>query len=52
MQVLKERKAMQKARENRREEEQPRQPEKIYLGKNRLSGASLSPSGNYVVYIL
>jgi len=48
--VLKKRKAMQEARENRREAEQPRQPEKIYLGKNRLSGASLSPTGNFVVY--
>lgn len=48
--VLKERKATEKARENLRELEKPKQPEKIYLGKNRLSGASLSPSGNFVVY--
>jgi len=48
--VLKERKAMQEAREARRELEKPELPEKIYLGENRLSGASLSPSGNFVVY--
>lgn len=48
--VLKERKATEKARENLRELEKAKQPEKIYLGKNRLSGASLSPSGNFVVY--
>lgn len=48
--VLKERKATEKARENRREKEKPEQPEKIYLGKNRLQSASLSPAGNFVVY--
>jgi Tol biopolymer transport system component/pimeloyl-ACP methyl ester carboxylesterase len=48
--VLKERKATEKARENRRELETPKQPEKIFLGKKRLGGASLSPAGNFVVY--
>jgi acetyl esterase/lipase len=48
--VLKEREAMENARENRREKEKPEQPEKIYLGKKRLGSASLSPSGSFVVY--
>ncbi len=48
--VLKEKKAKEKARENRRELEKPEQPEKIFLGKNRLQSASLSPSGNFVIY--
>ena len=48
--VLNEREAKQKARENRREKEAPEQPEKIYLGKNRVGTAALSPSGKYVIY--
>lgn len=48
--VLKERKAKEKNRENRRELEKTEQPEKIFLGKNRLQSVSLSPSGNFVVY--
>ncbi len=48
--VLKEKKAREKARENQRELEKPEQPEKIFLGKKRLGSASLSPTGNFVVY--
>jgi len=48
--VLKERDAMGKAREKKREKEELPGPLKIYLGKNRLREASLSPSGKYVVY--
>lgn len=48
--VLKQRKATEKFRESRREQEKPEQPEKIYLGKNRLQSLSLSPSGNFVIY--
>ncbi|MEE4285652.1 MAG: DPP IV N-terminal domain-containing protein, partial [Mariniphaga sp.] len=48
--VLKEREAMEKARENRREKEKPEQPEKIFLDKKRLGSASFSPSGNFVIY--
>ncbi|WP_372947739.1 prolyl oligopeptidase family serine peptidase [Mariniphaga sp.] len=48
--VLKEKKAKEKARENRRELEKPELPEKIFLGKNRLQSASLSPTGNFVIY--
>jgi dipeptidyl aminopeptidase/acylaminoacyl peptidase len=50
--VLKERKAAEKAREKRDEEMKPVQPEKIYLGKNRLANAILSPLGNYVAYMV
>lgn len=48
--VLNEREAMSKARENRHEKEEIKQAEKIYLGKKRLGGTSLSPSGKYVIY--
>jgi len=48
--VLNEREAMSKARENQREIEKVDQPEKIHLGKKRLGGTSLSPSGNFVIY--
>lgn len=48
--VLNERRARNKARENQQEKEKARQPEKIYLGKNRLANVSLSPTGKYVVY--
>jgi len=48
--VLKEKKAMTEAREKRQKEEELPEPEKIYLGKGRLGGASLSPSGKFVVY--
>jgi dipeptidyl aminopeptidase/acylaminoacyl peptidase len=49
--VLKERKAVEKARAKRTEEGNPVLPEKIFLGKNRLASALLSPSGNYVAYM-
>ena len=48
--VLKEKKAVEKTRENRREAEKPVQPEKIFLGKKRLGSASLSPSGHFLIY--
>ena len=48
--VLKEKKAMDKARESQRKAEELPEPEKIYLGKSRLGDASLSPSGKFVVY--
>ncbi|SHI40797.1 Dipeptidyl aminopeptidase/acylaminoacyl peptidase [Tangfeifania diversioriginum] len=48
--VLNEREAENKAQENRREEEEIETPEKIYLGKSRLADATLSPSGDYVIY--
>ncbi len=48
--VLNEREVMSKARENQREMEKVEQPEKIYLGKKRLGGISLSPTGNFVIY--
>lgn len=48
--VLKERTAKEQVRENRRELEKPDQPEKIFMGKSRLQSASLSPSGNFVIY--
>jgi Tol biopolymer transport system component/dienelactone hydrolase len=48
--VLKEKEAMSKARENQRKAEELPEPEKIYLGKSRLGDALLSPSGKYVVY--
>jgi dipeptidyl aminopeptidase/acylaminoacyl peptidase len=48
--VLNEREAMKKARENQSDKEKNEQPEKIYLGKKRLGGASLSPSGRFVIY--
>ncbi|MBT3383658.1 MAG: S9 family peptidase [Prolixibacteraceae bacterium] len=48
--VLNEREEMSKAQENRRELEETKQPEKIYLGKKRLGGTSLSPTGKFVIY--
>ncbi|NQU51757.1 MAG: DPP IV N-terminal domain-containing protein, partial [Bacteroidetes bacterium] len=48
--VLNERKAMNKAQENQRENEKIKQPEKIYLGKKRMGGTSLSPTAKFVVY--
>ncbi|MCF6332887.1 MAG: prolyl oligopeptidase family serine peptidase [Draconibacterium sp.] len=48
--VLNEREAMSKARKNQHENEKIKQPAKIYLGKKRLGGTSLSPSGKFVVY--
>ncbi|MCK5729906.1 MAG: DPP IV N-terminal domain-containing protein, partial [Draconibacterium sp.] len=48
--VLNEREAKSNAGENRREKEKVEQPEKIYLGKKRLGGISLSPTGNFVIY--
>lgn len=48
--VLNEREAMNKARENQRKKEEAETPKKIYLGKRRLGGASLSASGNFVIY--
>jgi dipeptidyl aminopeptidase/acylaminoacyl peptidase len=50
--VLKEKKAKEKARENRRELEKPEQPLKIFPGKKRLGGTSISPAGNFVVYTI
>jgi dipeptidyl aminopeptidase/acylaminoacyl peptidase len=48
--VLNEREAMNKARQNQRKEEEIERPENIYLGKKRLGGTSLSPSGKFVIY--
>lgn len=48
--VLNEREAIEKARKVQREKEETKQPEKIYLGKKRLGGAELSPSGKFVIY--
>ncbi len=48
--VLNEREAINKARKDQREKEKPAVPEKIYLGKKRLGGISLSASGNFLVY--
>ncbi|NOR74445.1 MAG: prolyl oligopeptidase family serine peptidase [Draconibacterium sp.] len=48
--VLNEREAKSKAGENQREKEKVEQPEKIYLGKNRLGGISLSATGKFVIY--
>lgn len=48
--VLNEREAMNKARENKCKNEEIKQAEKIYLGKKRLGGITLSPSGKFVVY--
>ena len=50
--VLKDRKAVEKVREKRDKEANPVLPEKIYLGKNRLASALLSPSGNHVAYMV
>lgn len=48
--VLNEREAVSKTRKNQREKEKIQQPKKIYLGKKRLGGTSLSPSGKFVIY--
>lgn len=48
--VLRERKLLRKAEENRKAPEDSTAPSKIYLGKDRLGNVSLSPSGNYVAY--
>ncbi len=48
--VLNERKAKEQASEKRREEEKEEQPLKIYIGKKRVRGMSLSPTGNYIIY--
>ncbi len=48
--VLNERKALEKARENQRKKEEVIQPVKIYLGKKRMGSVSLSPTGKYVIY--
>ncbi|MDO8951843.1 MAG: hypothetical protein Q7U86_04410, partial [Draconibacterium sp.] len=48
--VLKQRDAMDKAREVQQEKEKTVQPEKIYLGKKRLGNVTLSATGKYVVY--
>ena len=48
--VLNNRKALAKARENQRKEEVGKHPLKIDFGKKSLEGASLSPTGDYVVY--
>ncbi|MCG6188699.1 S9 family peptidase [Maribellus maritimus] len=48
--VLREREAMNNARERQREKEEIPEPLKIYLGKNRLRDASLSPTGKFVIY--
>jgi len=48
--VLKKRSEIDKAQEYRDENEKPKQPLKIYLGKKRLGNASLSPSGKFLIY--
>ena len=48
--VLNEREAINKARETQQEKEEIQQPEKIVLGGKSLGGASMSQSGNYVIY--
>ncbi len=50
--VLNSREGIEKAQKHQREKEEIRQPEKIYLGKKRFTGASISPSGRFVVYAL
>jgi dipeptidyl aminopeptidase/acylaminoacyl peptidase len=50
-QVLNEREAMSKARQRQRDAERGEEPLEISLGNKFLAGASLSPSGNYVVYM-
>lgn len=49
-QVLKDREALEKAQMYQQKTEEIEQPLKIYLGKKRLSSASLSPTGKYVIY--
>jgi len=48
--VLKERDAKTRARERQRESEEIPEPVKIQLGKKRLAGASLSPTGDFIIY--
>jgi len=48
--VLNEREAKKKAGENQREAEKEKQALKIYTGKKRVNGISLSPTGNFVIY--
>ncbi len=48
--VLNERKAKESKQKERREEEKDKEPLKIYLGKKRIQGISLSPDGNYIIY--
>jgi len=50
--VLQDRKAKNKARENRQEAEKEAEPLKIYTGKKRVMDVSLSPGGNYIIYSL
>ncbi len=50
--VLKERKAMDQARENQSKAEETPELLKINIGRNRLANAALSPTGNFVVYSL
>lgn len=48
--VLNEREAKEKSLENQRKAEEIKEPLKIYTGKSRVAGISLSPSGNFVIY--
>ncbi len=48
--VLKQREAAEKTREYRNSLEETKEPLKIYLGKKRLGGVALSPSGKYAVF--
>jgi dipeptidyl aminopeptidase/acylaminoacyl peptidase len=50
--VLMEKKTIEQAEKKHDEEANPVLPQKIYLGKNRLASALLSPTGNYVAYLL
>ncbi|NQU86576.1 MAG: S9 family peptidase, partial [Mariniphaga sp.] len=49
--VLNDREAMSNAREIQRKREETVEVEQISLGKKRLGGVSLSPTGNYVIYV-
>lgn len=48
--VLKNKAATEKTRENRNSLEETKEPLKIYLGKKRLGGVALSASGKYAIY--
>ena len=48
--VLKEREATEKTQEYRNSLEEPKETLKIYLGKKRLGGVALSPTGKYAVF--
>lgn len=50
--VLNQREAKNTARENRSKQKETEQLAEIYTGKKRVSGMSLSPKGNYVIYSL